>query len=77
MKWISVKDRKPRIDENVLATDGCLVTRVQYIERLKFNSTEKCSYWMFFSSGCGCCDTYLENVTHWMPLPELPSDNPR
>ena len=56
MKWISVKDRFPDNEDNIiLAYDGCVgfgwYSHVQSV----------------FYSGA-----YAREVTHWMPLPETP-----
>ena len=72
MEWISVKDRLPELDTWVLA----------YSTK---NDLIACSFrtignhfpiiWNLLSSGCGCCDSDLGDVTHWMPLPDKPNQS--
>ena len=58
-EWISVKDRLPKIDEEVLVcfTDG--------FNQIKFGVAWTISIdgWSGYFGG---------NITHWMPLPEPP-----
>jgi len=75
MDWISVDDRLPEIGSHVLSCckrlDGCWeITRTQFL----YNEYISSHFWNYFSSGCGCCDADMKNVTHWMPLPEPPKD---
>jgi len=69
MKWISVKDRLPRINEYVLiaAPSGYGGTPYRYSEA-KYDPDYKgwtdCASDRITDSG--------EDVTHWMPLFELP-----
>jgi hypothetical protein len=66
-EWISVKDEMPKEDVNVLVTDGSCW----------------CSVWCLYSSAyAGDCweDDYgywqdLDDVTHWMQLPEPPKED--
>lgn len=66
-EWISVKDRLPEIDEFILVYCG--------------NSIAVCIFTLprLGESCFMLCDDInnlrsLFNVTHWMPLPELPKD---
>jgi hypothetical protein len=68
MEWISVKDKLPELKSAILSTDGDIVAVTIY----EYNDCIKSYCWSYFSSGCGCCDTDMNNVTHWMPLPSLP-----
>jgi len=68
MNWISVKDKVPNLNAFVLSTDGNLVSITSY----EYNEHIQEYYWNYLSSGCGCCDKDMPNVTHWMPLPEPP-----
>lgn len=71
MEWISVKYRLPEINQWILASDGEFPGGlVQYC----YNEHIGEYFWNFLSSGCGCCDTDMKNVTHWMPLPEPPKE---
>lgn len=63
-EWISVKDRMPEShygeSDNVLVIDEIGIRKILY-----------------FDGGCWCYptgETYGRNVTHWMPLPELPKE---
>lgn len=68
-QWISVKDRLPEIDKNVLAycpieSPGCL-----YIVSLqKINSL----FWNLYPQHYVESFLDFDEVTHWMPLPETP-----
>lgn len=66
MEWISVSEKLPSLDEAVLSTDGDIVAVTIY--KYDMNVYQ----WDFFSSGCGCCDTDMKVVTHWMELPQPP-----
>ena len=64
MEWISVKDRLPELEEDVLAYDPSLESiSVGYLSAfLGHNPT-----WVIdFGQSISDC------VTHWMPLPEPP-----
>lgn len=60
MKWISVKDSLPRNFEEVLAYKN------KTIIHAFFDDAEDW-YWVN-------CPRMINNVTHWMPLPEPPED---
>lgn len=75
MNWISVKEKLPEKDQQVLACGK--------FEDEDCNSIKTCSYetgllnkrimeWIF---SYHCCPQKLTNVTHWMPLPEAPKGN--
>ena len=68
-EWISVKDMLPELDKWVLAYD-----EKEDLIACSFLTTgnQHPFIWNLLSSGCGCCDKDLENVTHWMPLPKPP-----
>lgn len=64
-EWISVKDRMPEShygeSDNVLVVDEIGIRKI-----------------LCFDGGCWCYptgETYGRNVTHWMPLPELPKED--
>jgi len=62
MEWISVKDKLPEEGENVLIYEEAY-SEVGYLFRGKWRSME--------TDFCG--EPYeLEDVTHWMYLPEPP-----
>ncbi len=70
MKWISIDERLPEIDENVILYDG---TEVFCGTHHKNNMKES-----YFGNQCcdGVCYGWYEKdpITHWMPLPEVPKD---
>jgi hypothetical protein len=63
MEWISVKDRLPQMGEDVLCFS---MKRIFH------------SWWDNISSSCDWYDIQnnwiIEDVTHWMPLPEQPKE---
>ncbi len=64
-EWISVKDRLPKSRFVVLAYEKPLNTiNMSFYE----NNSES---WIDCDSGY-----YLNSVTHWMPLPEPPKEEP-
>lgn len=71
MDWISVKDRLPEINQWVISYSPNFRSSIAITQYEK--STDE-SFWSLLSSGCGCCDGVMQNVTHWMQLPELPKE---
>jgi hypothetical protein len=70
--WISVKDKLPTVGENVLASvDG----KLQIMTYGSWPENGKTQYaWCMVYDGLDG-DGYFDedyNVTHWMPLPEVP-----
>lgn len=69
MEWISVKDRLPEPETDVLAFryDHISIFTYRYNRRgiLKFMYMDDSGYW---------CEVFAPEVTHWMPLPEHPKD---
>lgn len=73
MNWIKCEDQLPMINQKVISFDGNIIA-ITYFETHSADHLEKGDYWWnFLSSGCGCCDTDMKNVTHWMPLPNPPT----
>lgn len=72
MKWISVKDQLPEDKQRVLVID-----ENKEMFSAEFNletySREPESPEAFIAFFCGCCYT-VDSITHWMPLPEGPSN---
>jgi hypothetical protein len=59
-KWISVKDRLPKIAKMVLVCSGDDADSIGVYYRAR-------------GTGCWYPDGWpIENTTHWMPLPEPP-----
>lgn len=61
-RWISVTKKLPNAYDLVLATDGEEIGFAAY--------QQKGNYWL----GNEGFDIIYPEVTHWMPLPELPKD---
>jgi hypothetical protein len=59
MRWFSVQEKTPLINQNVIIFDGQSVKDFYYFNNLKF--------FIDFSS-----QEKNKNVTHWMPLPSPP-----
>ncbi len=74
MDWISVKDRLPENEEWVLA-----LGRLEGLSRIAVVNCHKSFFgddriWSIISSECGWCNQCLDDVTHWMPLPNPPEN---
>lgn len=72
MEWISVKDRLPEFDKRVLALDASkevAILRLHSVTGRKTADGDSISTDWYEQTSY---DTYYENVTHWMPLPEPP-----
>ena len=59
-KWISVKDRLPKVGEHVLVFSPITGIKTDFIAFVENDEEDR-----FFRSG---------RVTHWMPLPEPPKE---
>ena len=71
MDWISVKDKLPDRQPNVSYSQvQCLVIYKKEIRILTFNHEHM--VWDDFDMDDYFCD--INDVTHWMPLPEYPKD---
>ena len=65
MRWISVQEELPIVNQNVIIFDGVSVKDFYYFNNLgEFRS-------FYEEEGI---QSKNENVTHWMPLPEPPKD---
>lgn len=76
-EWIDIKDQLPKIGSWVIAFGKA--RNKEYddepsiaITRFGYNPHTKEHYYEYLSSGCGCCNADMREVTHWMPLPEKP-----
>lgn len=67
LKWISVKDKLPPVDEDVLLTGGIAIGIGFYMEK---HRVLKEGFWSITNGRA----EELYGVTHWMPLPELPNE---
>jgi hypothetical protein len=79
MNWISVKDRLPELGERVLVIDKYGEIEIgnyssfrneQYYTYNPTESKEENRGW----ENDWCCSQDIEDVTHWMPLPEPPKE---
>lgn len=75
MQWISVKDKLPEIKKGVIVAlkdglidCGCLNIRCFFKDDDSFEWYDG-MIWQF-----GCGDRTLDSVTHWMPLPDYPTN---
>ncbi len=66
MEWISVGDRLPENQQEILMTYNDFVMEGIYFKE-KFYQIQTCE-------GDFCEDTKQEGITHWMPLPEPPME---
>ena len=62
--WISVKDGLPELGERVLCTDGHCVFE-------QYRVLPSCVYGVWDRMGL---KSEMQDVTHWMPLPEPPKE---
>jgi len=69
MDWIKCTDRLPQEGEWVLVYDE---ERDLFSESNFYINELGKVIWIMPSSGCGCCDTDLEKVTHWCELRDKP-----
>ena len=70
MEWKDIKKELPEKNVGVLITDGKIITAVRLVESFKSGDLE----WMGHEySGFNWEFDFNEvNITHWMPLPNLP-----
>jgi hypothetical protein len=69
MEWISVKDRLPKLYEDVLLYDGYEV----FAGNIRGIDKENLITWKAQPCDSECYGWYKdEYITHWMPLPEPP-----
>lgn len=80
MEWISVEDRLPELGQIVLAVLNKPCERLNYpykedvllLFRVEHNYiTGRIKWKRPFGAET---DDYNDNVTHWMPIPQLPSN---
>lgn len=71
MEWISVKDRLPEHSQLILAS-GLMKGKIKGIALCEFFPSNQ-----FYKDYTFCSVNefdYIENVTHWMKLPDLPRE---
>lgn len=73
MKWISVKDKMPQHDQDVLV----LTTEEDIYVSIFFNDPDE-GFYVPCNLKCSLCNHFFNlttnNVTHWMSLPNTPKD---
>jgi len=74
MKWISVKDRMPINNEDILlfVKEDNIASKV-YVGRLKEYKENKVFTVYGWDDSCFSHSPAFESITHWMPLPEKPN----
>lgn len=80
MEWISVKDKLPDKDGKYLVCTKSFLGRftriisytLNYDSPFEEEHMQGRAIWYNYSGEAG--DYEVDNVTHWMPLPDLPSD---
>lgn len=68
MKWVSVKDRLPELDEQCLCCYRFRNEGMRFIGVLTYFAADNEPHWQHEKGVSGL------KVTHWMPLPELPKE---
>jgi len=76
--WVSIKDRLPKIKENVLVIDGDQLT-VGYLdsvveEKTRYSGPIGETSWYLSYESWSTSEISLCNVTHWMLLPSPPKE---
>lgn len=80
MKWISVKNKRPSVGQEVLATDGISAKEATYkgsIRAWDQEGVDKDDYPEFIHQfeSCSCCYDVCKPVTHWMRIEDYPKDD--
>jgi len=72
-EWIKIEDKLPEINQWVISYGSNGHNCPKYIAMTQFCYNANTGYyWNLLSSGCGCCDTDMKIVTHWMTEPNFP-----
>ena len=76
MSWITVDEKLPEVGESILVFDGLGVTWAWYfdLQRAKSKYLNKAGFYCDAGTEFGNDYNYgeVENVTHWMTIPEPP-----
>lgn len=76
MEWISVNDRLPEPDSCVLVAYDLLELCFKKNRKIASSGHVGCKrYYTFFPNFFKWDDEDYHQVTHWMPLPEPPTNN--
>ena len=74
-QWIPVTERMPDEDDDVLVLIGCDCFVMRLVNRDKTDVWHgDGSVYMEWQSFSGSLTADVNDVTHWMPLPELPKE---
>lgn len=68
MKWISVEEKLPEVNKEVLAYD---TQRIYICHREEFNGQYN-EHWHICEDKCCYANACTGAITHWMELPEPP-----
>lgn len=71
MKWISVKDKIPPAFEPIIAVHRWGHGELQSM----FGQCDDDSFFFYWKDGRNYKILYIENLTHWMPMPKPPKDD--
>lgn len=79
-EWMSVKDGLPEYRQRILVTNGKKIEIATFNNSFLGDKPFNCWYIGWFAGDAGSTfspepysyDKYLDDATHWMPLPELP-----
>lgn len=66
MQWIDVKDKLPLDNERVIISCNEGICTARLLDE----------YWQMDPIGSYATDGCIFDITHWMPLPEPPKENP-
>ena len=75
--WISVKDRLPECEKEVLiVTDNGIITTAMYEDGKMSTDDSAWNWWeyRYYNSDDVYNNCVDDKVTHWMPLPEPPKE---
>jgi hypothetical protein len=72
MEWISVKDKLPEVDEQVLVYAHGVSYNSGAYSTISIECLTNWEAWNEIGVSWSCYLTCNEEVTHWMPLPTIP-----
>jgi len=74
MKWISVKDELPTKGE-FIALIGCKKFNGMFLNKFQGAIVQDTDMYIYFKQSIGWLKpSHFADVTHWMPLPEMPNE---